>query len=275
PRPSVIIDLDVGAKERVLILAHFDVVPVPTEQLARWSSPPHTLTQRPDGRLYGRGSNDDLGSGVVASLMAMRRLIRGTTPHRNVRLLVCCDEETGGEGGVEALKEHDARLPPRDPARFIDGDVALIPDGSPHTVAGSCGVVFMDATFASPVSLSAVVAYGRALVQLHETVRSWKSTLPSPDWPDHGAPEPVITGRATVTKFDLDLTPGSGGELPTLRSCHAETDAANQIAEAVTMVFDGPPASLALLVDRLSAALPAPFRLSREVRTSLAIPPGA
>ena len=41
------------------------------------------------------------------------------------------------------------------------------------------------------------------------------------------------------------------------------------------MVFDGPPASLALLVDRLSAALPAPFRLSRDVRTSLAIPPGA
>ncbi len=96
PRPNVIIDLDRGAPETVLILAHFDVVPVPTEQRSRWKTPPHTLTLRPDGRLAARGANDDLGSGVTASLLALRRLNDGDRSRRNVRLLACCDEETGG-----------------------------------------------------------------------------------------------------------------------------------------------------------------------------------
>ncbi|MGI0156716.1 MAG: M20/M25/M40 family metallo-hydrolase, partial [Thermoplasmata archaeon] len=128
-RPNVIVDLDVGAAETVLILAHYDVVPVPEEQLRRWKSPPHTLTLRADGRLYGRGAADDLGSGVVASLLAMRRLANGPTPSpRNVRLLACCDEETGGEGGIEAIKAHDELLPPESRERLLRADVALIPD---------------------------------------------------------------------------------------------------------------------------------------------------
>src|SRR5215469_8944180 len=90
PRPNLIVDRDVGAAERVLVLAHFDVVPVPSEQLSRWSTPPHTLTLRSNGRLYGRGANDDLGSGVVATLLAMRRLSRESYMGRNVRLIVCC-----------------------------------------------------------------------------------------------------------------------------------------------------------------------------------------
>ena len=90
-----------------------------------------------------------------------RRHPRVPPPTRNVRLLVCCDEETGGEGGVEALKEHDARLPPRDPARFIDGDVALIPDKEPPYRDRPAPVGSSSWTPRSrlPVSLSAVVAY--------------------------------------------------------------------------------------------------------------------
>jgi len=157
PRPNVIVDLDVGAQDRTLILAHYDVVPVPAEQLARWRSPPHTLTQRADGRLYGRGSNDDLGSGVVPSLVAMRRLANEGGAPRNVRLLICCDEETGGEGGVESLKAHDDALPEGDPTRFLVGDVALIPDGSPHATSGSSGVAFLDASFDRPTPLPDVL----------------------------------------------------------------------------------------------------------------------
>ena len=93
-----------------------------------------------DGRLYGRGSNDDLGSGVVASLIALAHLADGQDLPANVRLLVCCDEETGGEGGIESLRAYDATLPAGDPGRFLVADVALIPDGSPETTAGSSGV---------------------------------------------------------------------------------------------------------------------------------------
>ncbi|MGA8303221.1 MAG: M20/M25/M40 family metallo-hydrolase [Thermoplasmata archaeon] len=272
-RPNVIVDLDVGAPETVLILAHYDVVPVPAEQLPRWRSPPHTLTLRADGRLYGRGAADDLGSGVVASLLAMRRLANGSTPSpRNVRLIACCDEETGGEGGVEAVKAHDGPRAPDDPERILRGDVALIPDGSPETTAASSGVAFLDASFSAPVSLLDALAYGTALVGLHEVARSWKSEYRSPDWPDRHAPEPVLTGRATVTRFDLSGTSPDPSRLRLL-AAHSENDAANQIAQALTLVVGGPRAEREALRSRLSPLVPAPFRLDDGGPTALTVPP--
>ncbi|HTP53937.1 MAG TPA: M20/M25/M40 family metallo-hydrolase [Thermoplasmata archaeon] len=273
PRPNVVVDLDVGARSTVLILAHYDVVPVPAEQRARWKSPPHTLTLRADGRLYGRGANDDLGSGVVASLIALAHLADAKELPTNVRLLACCDEETGGEGGIESLRAHDATLAAGDPGRFLTADVALIPDGSPETTAGSSGVAFLEASFGGRVPLSEAVAYGEALVGLHELARSWRSAFASPDWPDRGAPDPVITGRASVTKFDVGGV--APGEKMRLVAAHAETDAANQIARAVTLAFDGPPAALSDLAGRLAPLVPAPFRLEPAGATSLAVPKGS
>lgn len=273
-RPNVLVDLDVGASERVLILAHYDVVPVPAEQLGRWKSSPHTLTLRDDGRLYGRGANDDLGSGVVTSLLAMRRLADRGDARRNVRLLVCCDEETGGEGGVEELKNHDDALAPEDPGRFLFGDVALIPDGSPHTTAASSGVAFLDAETTSPATVGQVAAFGEVLVGLHELARTWRSVYPSPDWPDELAPEPVLTGRATLTKVDFAAAPGTG-ELARVAALHAEADAANQIPESVTVVLTGPTAALSLAHGRLRGAVRSPYVVAEARATSLVLPPGS
>jgi acetylornithine deacetylase/succinyl-diaminopimelate desuccinylase-like protein len=274
PRPSVIVDLDVGASERVLILAHFDVVPVPAEQLAHWKSPPHSLTRRDNGRLYGRGSNDDLGSGVVSSLMAMRRLAASGRCPRNVRLLLCCDEETGGLGGIEALKRHDEELAPNDPGRFIAGDVALIPDGSPDATASSSGLIFLDGSFRTPVPARDVVAYGSELVRLQELAGTWRSVYASPDWPDHGAPAPVLTGRATLTRFDFGEVAAIPGEV-SLVGAHAENEAPNQIAEAATLLFSGPADRLAALPGYLASVVTAPYRLvSPAVSTSLTVPAG-
>lgn len=274
PRPNVIADLDAGAPDTVLILAHYDVVPVPAEQLARWKSPPHTLTLRADGRLYGRGSNDDLGSGVVASIGALRQLAQETDLRQNVRLIACCDEETGGEGGIEAIKAHDDRLPTNDPDRILRGEVALIPDGSPETTAGSSGVAFLEASFDRPPELREALAYGQALVDLHEVARRWRSVYSSPDWPDRHAPEPVITGRASVTHLDLSdvAPPGRGVRLV---AAHAETDAANQSAAAVTLLFQGEPSDLRNLSNQLAALVGPPFRLQPAGSTSLSVPSGA
>ncbi|HEV2316724.1 MAG TPA: M20/M25/M40 family metallo-hydrolase [Thermoplasmata archaeon] len=274
PRPNVIVELDVGAVDTVVILAHLDVVPVPAEQLARWKSPPHELTFRSNGRYYGRGSNDDLGSGVVAGLLALRRLKARTGVPRNVRLVVCCDEETGGEGGVEAVKAHDAALPEGDRGRLLRGCGVLIPDGSPRVSAGSSGVLFLDAGFDRPVSYEAVVVYGTYLVRFHETARSWKSQYTSPDWPDHSAPEEKVTGRATVTRFDLS-TPARGALRPRLTRLHAETDATNQIAQSVTFVFEGPGEKLLELRHWMLRQVPKPYRLARTDSTALTIPTGA
>ena len=270
-RPNVVVDLDVGARERLLLLAHYDVVPVPEEQLTRWRSPPHRLTYRADGRLYGRGANDDLGSGTVASLLAMRRLLREGGARRNVRLLLCCDEETGGEGGVEAFKGADDRMAPLDPERFLSAEVALIPDGSPHTTAASSGLAFVDVVSESS-TLDAALDLGAVLIELDGIASSWRSTYPSEDWPDHGAPAPVITGRATVTQFDLEAPTGPPGAL-WLRAARAETDATNQVAEAVTLVLAGPERLRSEVSGRLAARASSPFRISTEPRTDLAIPP--
>jgi acetylornithine deacetylase/succinyl-diaminopimelate desuccinylase-like protein len=274
PRPNVVIDLDVGAVKRVLVLAHYDVVPVPVEQKARWRSDPHTLVERPDGRWYGRGSNDDLGSGVVATLLALRRLRRGPPPPVNVRLLACCDEETGGDGGIESVKAHDDRLPANDPGRYLLAEAALIPDGHLRTTAGSSGVAFLDAGFPGEAPLGTAVALGEALGTLHDTAREWRSRFPSPDWPDHGAPEPVITGRATVTKFDLAGVAG-GADRPWLVAARAESDAANQIAETVTLVVRGTDGQLTDLGARLAALVRPPYRLQGAGLTSLTVPADA
>ncbi len=272
PRPNVIVDLDVGARERVLVMAHYDVVPVPTEQLSRWKSPPHRLTFRSDGRFYGRGSADDLGSGIVSSLIAAKQLRTEPTLHRNLRLLLCCDEETGGAGGIEMIRVHDDRLPPGDPERFLTSDVVLIPDGDPHATAGSSGLVFLDGRFTKPAPLPRVLAFGEALVGLHDLAKSWVSGLPSPDWPDHGAPNPYITGRATVTKWDAAAV----GPSPTARAgvsaVRAETDAVNQVAQSVTVVFQGPSAALSGLVDQLRPFVSSPYRLEVGPATSLTVP---
>ncbi len=273
PRPNVIVDLDRGATSTVLVLAHFDVVPVPVEQRARWKSPPHTLTLRSDGRLYGRGASDDLGSGITATLLAMRRLAQSDRLDRNVRLLACCDEETGGAGGVEVLREHDDALPAGDPARILRGEVALIPDGSPHTTVGSSGAAFLEASRSTPARLSDALRLGTVLVGLHELARSWRSSFRSPDWPDRGAPEPVIAGRASVTKFDL--AGEGGGPRPHLIAAHAESDAANQIARTVTVVLGGAAADLDAVGKALAAGLPAPFHLEPAGPSALAVPPGA
>jgi acetylornithine deacetylase/succinyl-diaminopimelate desuccinylase-like protein len=274
PRPSVVADLDVGADRTVLVLAHYDVVPVPAEQLGRWRSPPHILTYRSNGRLYGRGSNDDLGSGVIASLLALRRLGDGPAPPANVRFVVCCDEETGGEGGIEQVKAHDDRLPEGDPSRFLLGDVALIPDGSPHATAGSSGLVFLDGGFADGSTLSEAMSLAGRLIAVHEMARSWRSVYESPDWPDHGAPEPVITGRATMTKFDLEAS-GSPPGPAHLLAAHAETDAANQIAQSVTLVLGGDRSGVERLGEFLGQTVAPPFRVAPVAGTALTIPEGA
>jgi acetylornithine deacetylase/succinyl-diaminopimelate desuccinylase-like protein len=274
PRPSVIADLDVGATERVLLLAHYDVVPVPAEQLDRWKSPPHILTKRDDGRLYGRGSNDDLGSGVVTGLLALKKISEGDGARRNVRFILCCDEETGGEGGIESMKAHDDRLSAGDPGRILQGDVALLPDGSPHATAGSSGLVFVDTRLDRPVPVRSVVETGRVLIRLDSLAKAWRSTLPSPDWPNHGAPEPVITGRATLTKFDAATAETGAADRLRLRAARSETDAPNQIAAAVTLVFEGPAPDRDRLLDRASGLVPAPYRVAPAAGTSLDVPPG-
>lgn len=79
------------------ILAHLDVVPV-TEK--NWTVPPFEMTER-EGRLYGRGAEDDKGP-LLAAMWAMKAVKEcGYNLKGNVRLIAGCSEETGSELDIE------------------------------------------------------------------------------------------------------------------------------------------------------------------------------
>ena len=84
-------DITYGSGDETLgILAHLDVVPA----VGKWTYDPFDLTLV-DGKLIGRGINDDKGP-LVAAYYALR-IIKdmGITPSKTIKLIMGCDEETG------------------------------------------------------------------------------------------------------------------------------------------------------------------------------------
>jgi len=125
PRPSVVVDLDAGAKDTILLVTHYDIVPPG----AGWKHDPFKLAVE-RGKAFGRGASDDKGS-IVAALSALYRL--GARSRINLALVASPDEEVGGEFGIGYLLNHN----------YINGDGAVILDASPEMVSvGASGVVW-------------------------------------------------------------------------------------------------------------------------------------
>ncbi len=97
-------DLLPEGEAKLGILAHLDVVPVSEKD---WSFPPFEMTEK-NGKLYGRGCEDDKGP-LVAALFAMKAVREcGFKLKRNVRLIAGCSEETGSETDI---REYMKRAP--------------------------------------------------------------------------------------------------------------------------------------------------------------------
>jgi succinyl-diaminopimelate desuccinylase len=125
PRPSVVVDLDVGAGNTILLVTHYDVVPPGVG----WKHDPFKLTVE-RGKAFGRGATDDKGS-IVAALGALHRI--GARSRVNLSVVASPDEEVGGEFGIGYLLDH----------KYIEGDGAVILDASPEMVSlGASGVVW-------------------------------------------------------------------------------------------------------------------------------------
>ncbi|GAB6101093.1 M20 family metallo-hydrolase [Thermococcus atlanticus] len=103
---------------RMWILTHLDVVP-PGEG---WTVTEPFKPVVKDGKVYGRGSEDN-GQSIVSSLYAVKALMNlGIRPKRTIILAFVSDEETGSKYGIEWLmKEH--------PELFKKDDLVLVPDG--------------------------------------------------------------------------------------------------------------------------------------------------
>lgn len=91
-----------AALKPVLLLGHYDVVPVLLGTEGKWARPPFAGAQA-DGYLYGRGTLDDKSS-VLAQLEAVEYLLgTGFRPTRTLLLAFGHDEETLGRRGAGAI----------------------------------------------------------------------------------------------------------------------------------------------------------------------------
>lgn len=83
---------DIGeGSEMVGVLGHLDVVPA--GKLDEWLTPPFQATIK-DGKMYGRGTQDDKGP-TLAALFATKALMNlGINFHKRIRFIFGTDEET-------------------------------------------------------------------------------------------------------------------------------------------------------------------------------------
>ncbi|MBN1410791.1 MAG: M20 family metallo-hydrolase [Spirochaetales bacterium] len=117
-RPNIVVTIPGENEENAFwIMTHMDVVP--PGDLKLWETSPYEVAEK-DGRLTGRGVEDNQQS-LVASCFAAHALIeRGVKPRNTVKLLFVADEETGSQYGIQYLiKTYNL---------FNKGDLVLVPD---------------------------------------------------------------------------------------------------------------------------------------------------
>ena len=118
-RPNIVARLPGEDSSRTLwIMAHMDVVPVGDEKA--WDSDPWEVKVA-DGKIYGRGVEDNQ-QGLVGGLCLARALLEeGITPPHDLGLLFVADEETGNSHGIEYLLDNHEI--------FAREDIIVVPDG--------------------------------------------------------------------------------------------------------------------------------------------------
>lgn len=118
-RPNLIATVEGQSDDyTVWVMAHMDVVPA--GDLSLWNTDPWNVTEK-DGKLYGRGVEDNQQGLVSAFAAAWAFISLGIKPCHTVKLLFAADEEVGSHYGIiYLLKNYEL---------FRKNDMILIPDG--------------------------------------------------------------------------------------------------------------------------------------------------
>jgi len=105
-----------GKKKGTLwFVAHMDVVPTGDPDL--WDTPPFEPVVR-DGRIYGRGTEDD-GQSVISSMFACRPYLDQELEGMSLGVAWVADEETSSVCGIQYLIDQGV---------FSEDDVIIVPD---------------------------------------------------------------------------------------------------------------------------------------------------
>jgi len=117
--------LEGGNRPALILLHHMDVVPADPRY---WEVPPFSGAVR-DGYIYGRGTQDMKGDGILhlETFLALHRA--GKPLNRDVLFLATADEEAGGFYGAGWLVEHRPEI-------FVNAGLLLTEGGAGTVVNG-------------------------------------------------------------------------------------------------------------------------------------------
>jgi len=118
-RPNLVAVLPGNNSEKTLwILSHTDIVPA--GDISKWETDPFDPVVK-NGKIFGRGSEDN-HQGIVSSVLMARAFIEtGIQPAINIGLVFIADEETGNEYGLTYLIKNHSDL-------FKKDDLIIVPD---------------------------------------------------------------------------------------------------------------------------------------------------
>ncbi|NOX38597.1 MAG: M20 family metallo-hydrolase [Calditrichaeota bacterium] len=123
-RPNLIARLPgKHSHKTVWIMAHMDVVPEGDRGL--WETDPWQVVVK-DGKIYGRGTEDNQQGLTSAIFTAKAFLETGISPYFDLGLVLVADEETGSEYGLQYLLKHHPDL-------FKKEDIIIVPDAGEPT----------------------------------------------------------------------------------------------------------------------------------------------
>jgi succinyl-diaminopimelate desuccinylase len=117
-RPNIVTWVEGDSKERLWIVTHLDMVP--PGEVALWTATKPFEPIVKDGKIYGRGTEDNLQA-MVSSIFAMKAVKKlGIKPKRTVALCFVADEENGSKYGIQYIIGKGI---------FRNDDLVVVPDG--------------------------------------------------------------------------------------------------------------------------------------------------
>ncbi|MES2221953.1 MAG: dipeptidase [Acidobacteriota bacterium] len=131
--------LHAKGKTTCLCYGHYDVQP--PDPLEEWTTPPFEPAER-NGNLYARGAVDDKGQMYmhIKALESMLHVHDGKLP-LNIRIILEGEEEVGGEGIAQFVREHPERL--RADFAMISDTEMFAPD-LPTLCVGLRGMIYTE-----------------------------------------------------------------------------------------------------------------------------------
>jgi succinyl-diaminopimelate desuccinylase len=118
-RPNLVLRIPGKAESQtVWILTHMDIVPA--GELSFWHHNPFEAYIK-EGRIYGRGVEDNQQDMVASIFAAKAFLDEGITPEKSLGLAFVADEETSSQYGLSSVLVHEMNP-------FKKNDIIVVPD---------------------------------------------------------------------------------------------------------------------------------------------------